>query len=70
MLYENGCPETFDGENEGFMCLCEGDLCNVDNEEEEEDEEEEAEVNYVLLLFTCAEAGRSMDYQSHLEKEE
>ena len=46
VLYQNGCPETFD-EGEGYMCLCEGDLCNVDKDETEE---QEVEVKLALNL--------------------
>ena len=51
MLYENGCPGDFgptgpldELEAEGYMCLCEGDLCNVDKDETDA---EEVEVKYL-----------------------
>ena len=45
VLYENGCPETFD-EGEGYMCLCEGDLCNVDKDETQEEEVEVKKLSF------------------------
>ena len=50
VLYKNGCPGDFgptgtlnELEADGFVCLCEGDLCNVDKDVTDG---EEVEVKY------------------------